>query len=114
MTGAEGASIKPLRKTSKLFALSCVEFKDELEEKMESCYALLLSRIREVSESEMHDALMVLVGQNMQDDVSLGLFYGILTNPTRAPLYYRGLTFITRDGMNFILTKIHASLATVT
>ncbi|CDW56316.1 integrator complex subunit 3 [Trichuris trichiura] len=105
MTGAEGASIKPLRKPSKLFALSCVEFKDELEEKMESCYALLLSRIREVSESEMHDALMVLVGQNMQDDVSLGLFYGILTNPARAPLYYRGLTFITRDGMSFVLTK---------
>lgn len=94
--------------SSRVFQLSPIEVKDELDEKYERCFSNLISITSGVSEKEAHDALNALAckGPQNHEDVTLGLLVGMLTDPVTAPKYYRDLTYITRDGFAFILSNL--------
>lgn len=92
---------------SRIFALSPIEAKEEIDEKLERSYTYLQSLISGVSEKEAHDALNAAVckGAQVHDDICSGFLYGILIDPTNAARYYRDVTFTTRDGLqNFVST----------
>ncbi|TMS01384.1 Integrator complex subunit 3 [Larimichthys crocea] len=52
----------------------------------------------------------VCKGQQQHEEVCLGLFTLVLTEPTQAQRCYRDLTLVNRDGMNVILVKINQIL----
>lgn len=93
----------------RLFSLTPVDAKDELDERYDRCYSSLLSLISGVSEKKAHDALNAEVckGAQIHEDISLGLLVGVLSDPGSAPQYYRDLTFITRDGLKFVLSQLN-------
>ncbi|KAG7253896.1 hypothetical protein CRUP_025299, partial [Coryphaenoides rupestris] len=52
----------------------------------------------------------VCKGQQQHEDVCLGLFCLVLTEPNQAQRSYRDLTLLSRDGMNGVLVKINQIL----
>ncbi|XP_071964932.1 integrator complex subunit 3-like [Antedon mediterranea] len=86
---------------SKLFISTIIDTKDELEERMERGYELLTKLTTDLSEREAHDSLNAAACKSMQqhEEITLGLLYSILTNPSAAPKSYRDLTLVSRDGM---------------
>ncbi|XP_047121442.1 integrator complex subunit 3 isoform X1 [Schistocerca piceifrons] len=96
---------KPL--PQKLFISTVLENKDELEEKYEKCYASLQSLVSGLSEKEAQNALNAAVCKDkVHEELSLGLLYAILTEPERAPRWYRDLTLVTRDGLAHVLASL--------
>uniref|UniRef100_A0A336LPS8 SOSS complex subunit A homolog n=1 Tax=Culicoides sonorensis TaxID=179676 RepID=A0A336LPS8_CULSO len=93
---------------SKLFVHSTVDFRDELEEKYERAHQFLQTTIVGLSDKEFHDTLQSLVCKHDKhhEDISLGLVYMMLTEPTTAPKTYRDLTLITRDGLAFVINNL--------
>ncbi|KAK2564653.1 Integrator complex subunit 3 [Acropora cervicornis] len=67
-----------------------------------------MSVISNLSENEAHDALnqMVCKGPQQHEEASLGLLYIILVEPTAALKAFRDLTYITRDGLSLIISRL--------
>ncbi|XP_059206602.1 integrator complex subunit 3 isoform X1 [Centropristis striata] len=89
-----------------------LDAKDELEERLERCVGLVQALTNGLSEREANDALTANVckGQQQHEEVCLGLFSLVLTEPTQAQRCYRDLTLLNRDGMNVVLVKINQIL----
>ncbi|XP_014475902.1 PREDICTED: integrator complex subunit 3 isoform X3 [Dinoponera quadriceps] len=99
---------QPKTPASRLLNTTCIENKDELEEKFERCYTVLQNLTTGLSEKEAHDTLNNAVCKDKtHEEVSLGLLVVILTDPQNAAKSYRDLTLITRDGLSIVL--IHLS-----
>ncbi|XP_050492467.1 integrator complex subunit 3 isoform X2 [Bombus huntii] len=93
---------------SRLLSTSCIENKDDLEEKFERCYTVLQNLTAGLSEKEAHDTLNNAVCKDKtHEEVSLGLLVVILTDPQNAPKSYRDLTLITRDGLAIVLVHLN-------
>ncbi|XP_015591743.1 integrator complex subunit 3 isoform X3 [Cephus cinctus] len=89
---------------SRLLNTSCIENKDELEEKFDRCHTVLQNLTAGLSEKEAHDTLNNAVCKDKtHEEVSLGLLVVILTEPQDAAKSYRDLTLITRDGLAIVL-----------
>ncbi|XP_077937214.1 integrator complex subunit 3 [Gasterosteus aculeatus] len=89
-----------------------LDAKDELEERLERCVGLVQALTNGLSEREANDALTANVckGPQQHEEVCLGLFSLVLTEPTQAQRCYRDLTLLNRDGMNVVLVKINQIL----
>lgn len=99
-------------KTGKLVLSTSLDAKDELEERLERCMTQVTSMMNGLSEREANDALTAHVckGPSQHEEVCLGLFTLILSEPAQAQRSYRDLALIVRDGMNIILNKINQLL----
>ncbi|KAG7256457.1 hypothetical protein CRUP_017232, partial [Coryphaenoides rupestris] len=80
--------------------------------RLEKCVGIVQSLTNGLSEREANDALTANVckGQQQHEDVCLGLFCLVLTEPNQAQRSYRDLTLLSRDGMNGVLVKINQIL----
>ncbi|XP_068423201.1 integrator complex subunit 3 isoform X1 [Clinocottus analis] len=89
-----------------------LDAKDELEERLERCVGIVQSLTNGLSEREANDALTANVckGPPQHEEVCLGLFSLVLTEPTQAQRCYRDLALLNRDGMNVVLVKINQIL----
>ncbi|XP_060948253.1 integrator complex subunit 3 [Limanda limanda] len=96
----------------RLLVSTLLDTKDELEEKSERCAGIVQALTNGLSEREANDALTANVckGQQQHEEVCLGLFTLLLTEPAQAQRCYRDLTLVNRDGMNVILVKINQIL----
>ncbi|XP_043495860.1 integrator complex subunit 3 isoform X4 [Polistes fuscatus] len=93
---------------SRLLTTTCIENKDDLEEKFERCYAVLQNLTTGLSEKEAHDTLNNAVCKDKtHEEVSLGLVVVILTDKQNASKSYRDLTLITRDGLAIVLGHLN-------
>ncbi|XP_043276838.1 integrator complex subunit 3 isoform X2 [Venturia canescens] len=94
--------------SSRLLNTSCIENKDDLEEKFERCHTVLQNLTSGLSEKEAHDTLNNAVCKDKtHEEVSLGLLVVILTEPQEAAKSYRDLTLITRDGLAIVLGHLN-------
>lgn len=65
-----------------------------------------------LTDKELHDVLSGLICKEKQhEDISLGLLYQILTEPTVAAKTYRDLTLLSRDGLAFVTTTLSILVA---
>ncbi|XP_011607537.2 integrator complex subunit 3 isoform X1 [Takifugu rubripes] len=96
----------------RLLVSTQLDAKDELEERLDRCSGIVQAMTNGLSEREANDALTANVckGQQQHEEVCLGLFTLVLTEPTQAQRCYRDLTLVNRDGMNVILVKINQIL----
>ncbi|XP_075438190.1 integrator complex subunit 3-like [Ascaphus truei] len=97
---------------AKLLVSTSLDAKDELEEKLERCVGLVNSMTNGVSEREANDALNAYVckGATQHEEICLGLFTLVLSEPAQAQKCYRDLALVSRDGMNIVLNKINQLL----
>ncbi|XP_031782856.1 integrator complex subunit 3 isoform X2 [Nasonia vitripennis] len=94
--------------TSRLLLTSCIENKDELEEKFERCYLVLQNLSTGLSEKDIHDNLSNAVCKDKtHEEVCLGFLMAILTEPQDASKHYRDLTLVNRDGLTVILAHLN-------
>lgn len=93
----------------RLLVSTQLDAKDELEERLDRCVGIVQTLSSGLSEREANDALTANVckGQQQHEEVCLGLFTLVLTEPSQAQRCYRDLTLVNRDGMNVILVKIN-------
>ncbi|XP_019696020.1 integrator complex subunit 3 isoform X1 [Harpegnathos saltator] len=99
---------QPKTLASRLLNTTCIENKDDLEEKFERCYTVLQNLTTGLSEKEAHDTLNNAVCKDKtHEEVSLGLLVVILTDPQNAAKSYRDLTLITRDGLSIVLIHLN-------
>ncbi|XP_067267297.1 integrator complex subunit 3 isoform X1 [Chanodichthys erythropterus] len=96
----------------RLLVSTSLDAKDELEERLERCVSITSSITNGLSEREANDALTAHVckGPQQHEEVCLGLFTLLLTEPPQAQRCYRDLTLVNRDGMNVVLIKINQIL----
>ncbi|KAG9355287.1 hypothetical protein JZ751_000125 [Albula glossodonta] len=96
----------------RLLVSTTLDAKDELEERLERCVGIVTSLINGLSEREANDTLTAHVckGSQQHEEVCLGLFTLLLTEPAQAQRCYRDLTLVNRDGMNVVLIKINQIL----
>ncbi|PNJ56339.1 INTS3 isoform 1 [Pongo abelii] len=80
--------------------------------RLERCMSIVTSMTAGVSEREANDALNAYVckGLPQHEEICLGLFTLILTEPAQAQKCYRDLALVSRDGMNIVLNKINQIL----
>ncbi|KAK5884175.1 hypothetical protein CesoFtcFv8_020430 [Champsocephalus esox] len=99
-------------KKGRLLLGSQLDAKDELEERLERCVGIVQALTNGLSEREANDALTANVckGQQQHEEVCLGLFSLLLTEPAQAQRCYRDLTLLSRDGMSIVLLKINQIL----
>ncbi|KAL6439905.1 hypothetical protein ACFW04_004134 [Cataglyphis niger] len=99
---------QPKIPASRLLITSCIENKDELEEKLERCHSMLQNLTAGLTEKEVHDTLNNAVCKDKtHEEVSLGLLVVILTDSQNAAKSYRDLTLITRDGLAIVLLHLN-------
>lgn len=74
--------------------------------------SIVTSMTTGVSEREANDALNAYVckGPPQHEEICLGLFTLVLTEPAQAQKCYRDLALVSRDGMNIVLNKINQIL----
>ncbi|XP_069024802.1 integrator complex subunit 3 isoform X1 [Embiotoca jacksoni] len=96
----------------RLLVSTLLDAKDELEERLERCVGIVQVLTNGLSEREANDALTANVckGQQQHEEVCLGLFTLVLTEPAQAQRCYRDLALVNRDGMNVVLVKINQVL----
>uniref|UniRef100_A0A8C6WTA1 Integrator complex subunit 3 n=1 Tax=Neogobius melanostomus TaxID=47308 RepID=A0A8C6WTA1_9GOBI len=96
----------------RLLVSTPLDAKDELEERLERCVGIVQSLTNGLSEREANDALTANAckGQPQHEEVCLGLFTLVLTEPAQAQRSYRDLTLVNRDGMSIVLGKINQIL----
>uniref|UniRef100_A0A8C2DYT4 Integrator complex subunit 3 n=1 Tax=Cyprinus carpio TaxID=7962 RepID=A0A8C2DYT4_CYPCA len=96
----------------RLLVSTSLDAKDELEERLERCMSITTSITNGLSEREANDAITAHVckGPQQHEEVCLGLFTLLLTEPPQAQRCYRDLTLVNRDGMNVVLMKINQIL----
>nr|XP_060499242.1 integrator complex subunit 3 [Panthera onca] len=80
--------------------------------RLERCMSIVTSMTAGVSEREANDALNAHVckGPPQHEEICLGLFTLVLTEPAQAQKCYRDLALVSRDGMNIVLNKINQIL----
>nr|XP_025044432.1 integrator complex subunit 3-like [Pelodiscus sinensis] len=80
--------------------------------RLERCMGIVTALTNGVSEREANDALNAHVckGAPQHEEICLGLFTLVLTEPTQAQKSYRDLALVSRDGMNIVLSKINQIL----
>uniref|UniRef100_A0A8C3IKJ1 Integrator complex subunit 3 n=1 Tax=Chrysemys picta bellii TaxID=8478 RepID=A0A8C3IKJ1_CHRPI len=83
-----------------------------LFQRLERCMGIVTSLTNGVSEREANDALNAHVckGAPQHEEICLGLFTLVLTEPAQAQKCYRDLALVSRDGMNIVLNKINQIL----
>ncbi|GAB1287775.1 Integrator complex subunit 3 [Apodemus speciosus] len=88
------------------------DFNRAFIERLERCMSIVTSMTAGVSEREANDALNAYVckGPPQHEEVCLGLFTLVLTEPAQAQKCYRDLALVSRDGMNIVLNKINQLL----
>ncbi|KAM6365323.1 integrator complex subunit 3 [Pluvialis apricaria] len=93
----------------KLLVSTLLDAKDELEERLERCVGIVTSLTNGLSEREANDALNAHIckGTPQHEEICLGLFTLVLTEPAQAQKCYRDLALVSRDGMNIVLNKIN-------
>uniref|UniRef100_A0A8C6U5H8 Integrator complex subunit 3 n=1 Tax=Neogobius melanostomus TaxID=47308 RepID=A0A8C6U5H8_9GOBI len=81
-------------------------------DRLERCVGIVQSLTNGLSEREANDALTANAckGQPQHEEVCLGLFTLVLTEPAQAQRSYRDLTLVNRDGMSIVLGKINQIL----
>ncbi|XP_015739840.1 integrator complex subunit 3, partial [Coturnix japonica] len=81
-------------------------------QKLERCVGIVTSLTNGLSEREANDALNAHIckGTPQHEEICLGLFTLVLTEPTQAQKCYRDLALVSRDGMNIVLNKINQIL----
>jgi len=91
--------------SSKLVIACSLEPKDELDEKLEKSFSLLLGITKDLSDREANDTLQAFIsrGSTQHDDIQLGYFYAILTDPTMSAKNYRDMTLVSQDGLSKII-----------
>ncbi|XP_035202552.1 integrator complex subunit 3 isoform X1 [Oxyura jamaicensis] len=96
----------------KLLVSTLLDAKDELEERLERCVGIVTSLTSGLSEREANDALNAHIckGTPQHEEICLGLFTLVLTEPAQAQKCYRDLALVSRDGMNIVLNKINQIL----
>jgi len=94
---------------SRIVQLSAIDLKDELDEKLEKCYNVILSLMNNATDRENTDALHshVAKGNVQHDEVQMGLLYAILAEPKMQVKSFQHLTHVARDGLTCLLTKIN-------
>ncbi|KAI8777522.1 integrator complex subunit 3-like isoform X1 [Biomphalaria glabrata] len=94
---------------SRLLALNPIDVKDELDEKLEKCYNVVMGLTANGSEREVNDALNAYVSKsNLQhDEVQCGFLYAILVDQKIHIKCFRELNLVARDGLTCLLTKIN-------
>uniref|UniRef100_A0ACB8G6Z0 Integrator complex subunit 3 n=1 Tax=Sphaerodactylus townsendi TaxID=933632 RepID=A0ACB8G6Z0_9SAUR len=77
--------------------------------RLERCMGIVTALTGGVSEREANDALNAYVckGNPQHEEVSLGLFTMMLTEPAQAQKCYRDLTLVSRDGLSGLLAKMN-------
>uniref|UniRef100_A0A669QT17 Integrator complex subunit 3 n=1 Tax=Phasianus colchicus TaxID=9054 RepID=A0A669QT17_PHACC len=80
--------------------------------RLERCVGIVTSLTNGLSEREANDALNAHIckGASQHEEICLGLFTLVLTEPTQAQKCYRDLALVSRDGMNIVLNKINQIL----
>ncbi|XP_065059923.1 integrator complex subunit 3-like [Rhopilema esculentum] len=106
MTAPEAALLRVYK--SKIFSGNALLSKDEFDDKLEKCHAVLSSLVNGLSEREVHDTLnqTVCKGLKEHEEISYGLLFTILTEPANAAKAYRDLSYLSRDGFNLIINKL--------
>lgn len=78
----------------------------------ERAYQSLQQITAGLSDKELHDVLSGLISKEKQhEEISLGLLYQILTEPSVAAKTYRDLTLLSRDGLAFVTTTLSILVA---
>lgn len=98
----------------RIFLTSQLESRDELDERHERCYGMVMALVSGKSEKEAFDALTVAVCKDPRahEDICLGLVMCILANASspegemNAGRCFRDLTLICRDGFAFVLSHL--------
>ncbi|VDK21191.1 unnamed protein product [Anisakis simplex] len=118
----EGSSIA--KKPGKLLNLGLHEQQDELEQKLENGFAIVLSRMGNLHEREAHDQLLQAVADaklmsydlsefiafQMYEVVIGGLLYGVLSDPVNASKYYDALTLVANGSWFCALCNVNMVL----
>uniref|UniRef100_A0A8D2QUU2 Integrator complex subunit 3 n=1 Tax=Zosterops lateralis melanops TaxID=1220523 RepID=A0A8D2QUU2_ZOSLA len=80
-----------------------------LSQRLERCVGIVTSLTSGLSEREANDALNAHIckGTPQHEEICLGLFTLVLTDPAQAQKCYRDLALVSRDGMNIVLNKIN-------
>ncbi|CAB4057179.1 INTS3 [Lepeophtheirus salmonis] len=92
---------------SRLFALSAIDVRDELEDRHQAAFASVNALTADKSENEALDALSTAVSRDAKthEEITLGLLIGVLSsNPPER--YYRDLTLVARDGLSGVLSHL--------
>eukprot|EP00079_Xenopus_tropicalis_P018444 XP_004920126.1 PREDICTED: integrator complex subunit 3 [Xenopus tropicalis] len=86
----------------KLLITTGLDAKDELEERLERCMALVNSMTNGMSEREANDALNAYVckGATQHEEVCLGLFALVLTEPAQVQKVRYRLLLCARFALN--------------
>ncbi|KAI8512582.1 Integrator complex subunit 3 [Branchiostoma belcheri] len=94
---------------TRLYDVVSLDPKDELEEKLERCHETYTALVAGLSDREAHDALNAMVCKGMQEheEITMGLLYSILVEPTSAQKRLSDLTLISRDGLGLVLVKLN-------
>uniref|UniRef100_A0A669BXQ0 Integrator complex subunit 3 n=2 Tax=Pseudocrenilabrinae TaxID=318546 RepID=A0A669BXQ0_ORENI len=97
-----------------MFSVCCLAYTDccVCVQRLERCVGIVQALTNGLSEREANDALTANAckGQQQHEEVCLGLFTLVLTEPAQAQRCYRDLTLVNRDGMNVVLVKINQIL----
>uniref|UniRef100_A0A8B9F1J5 Integrator complex subunit 3 n=1 Tax=Amazona collaria TaxID=241587 RepID=A0A8B9F1J5_9PSIT len=78
-------------------------------QRLERCVSIVTALTNGLSEREANDALNAHIckGTPQHEEICLGLFTLVLTEPAQAQKCYRDLALVSRDGMNIVLNKIN-------
>jgi len=100
--------VKKSAPSSRLYAHTILDTKDEQEERYEKAASNLQALLGGKGEKEINDSLSVLVGKDTKshEDICLGFLVLILTEADNAQKHYRHLTLISRDGFKCVITEL--------
>ncbi|GFO40922.1 integrator complex subunit 3 [Plakobranchus ocellatus] len=91
---------------SRLLATSPIDVKDELDEKLERCYNIILGLMTNSTEKENNEALNAYVSKSTQhhDEVQMGFLYAILAEPKMQVKSFQEVILIARDSLTCLVT----------
>lgn len=93
--------------TSRLFLITAVENRDDIDEKFERSYKYVQTITAGLGDKDTHDALnTALLKDKGYEDVTIGLMVTILSDPNIAAKSLRDLTLINRDGFLLLLNHL--------
>ncbi|KAI1301443.1 Integrator complex subunit 3 [Halotydeus destructor] len=96
--------------TNKLFAVTVIDSRDDYDEKLDRCYNNVASILKNAaSETEANEILSSTVCKSAaaHEDVCIGLMIRVLTDPQNASRHLRDLTFVSQDGLTFVIFNLN-------
>ncbi|KAI9486803.1 MAG: protein-domain-containing protein [Benjaminiella poitrasii] len=92
---------------SKLYEFDSLEH-DEFDIELAKLYARHREAIKNKSEIELHNYLQDKSSQNKKEynDMISALFYGVLTEPGNARMYFQHICFVNRDHFSVVVNKL--------